>query len=165
MRILVSAALDADVVTTAAATIGTGQSVDRLVVAPGNPLTRKDAEFSNSVVLSVAAGTAETGLFLDDRPNTDKTSRKLPLRSAIPANASIQATYRTAEDDASTGYTSLVTYTSAATARTGTSFPTGVTWKGVRLRFVLQADTSLTAYTYPALYNAQHQWLDYSPRL
>lgn len=106
----------------------------------------------------------ETGRYDQMQPSLTKTARFLRCEIALPGgNGSVEVRYRVAPDDATTVYTSLATYTSAATADIGTAFPASTTFQGIRLKFsLLPANTvspviflnaSLVHQFYPTRYD------------
>ena len=129
----------------------------RAFVAPSNPLTTKQG---GNVILS-RLWYLDTGIYYQNQPNVIKTLRKMYARTGVLSASFpvVGVAYRINDDYESGGFTVLAEWDSAATARSGSSFPASKTFRGVRFRFYGQSGAA--ANTYGVLYNAQSVHLFY----
>lgn len=109
------------------------------------------------VKLYTDAWELETGIYYQQQPNITKTLRHVSGKVRIASGSSLLVAYRVAVEEATTAYATVATWTSQATAETGTAFPAGTTFKGARLLF---QSGSGADDDYVLLYNAQvvHQY-------
>lgn len=130
----------------------------RAFVPPVNPLF---FQTSSTIKLNTGTWTLETGLFTagGDNAHDTKTWRtgKVTSRGLASSTPSLAVKYRVADDDVSTAYSTLATYTSSSTARTGTSFVAAVSGHGARFQFVGVGDSGTN--TYAVLYKAEFEYL------
>lgn len=132
----------------------------RAFVPPDNPLF---VQSSSTVKLNTGTWTLETGRYTAGEPHWTKTWRigRFTSRGLASTTPSLAVKYRVADDDVSTVYSTLATYTSSTTARTGTSFSSGTSGKGVRFQFVGVGDSG---NTYALLYDAELEFILYQPQ-
>jgi hypothetical protein len=135
----------------------------RCFVPPINPLFKQT---SSIVKLNTGTWTLETGLFQAGESNVHITktwrTAKVTTRGLASTTPSLAVKYRVADDDTSTAYSTLATYTTPALARTGTSFPASTSGHGVRFQFVGVGNAS---DIYAQLYRAEMEFLLYPPAL
>lgn len=132
----------------------------RCFVPPINPLFKQT---SSIVKLNTGTWTLETGLFQAGEANVHVTktwrTAKVTSRGLASSTPSLAVKYRVADDDGNTAYSTLATYTTPASARTGTSFPASTSGHGVRFQFVGVGNAGSNVYA--QMYRAEMEFLLY----
>lgn len=136
-------------------------SQSRCLFSASNPLYINEGGANG--ILSSSQAQIETGIYYQNQPNVLKTLRYLTANVRVSTDASCVISYRVApDDDTATGFTSIATYTSSATARTGTAVSGDPTFRGMRLRISL--NQGLNASDASVFYNCQTTHLFAPPR-